>query len=83
MHTQSRKHISSIELWRNILFAGEVDPNVVQNIKNARKAGFNIKDIDVYMDPCFKCPNQGAADQVKEMGKYTGKNTHCINTHHW
>ena len=46
-------------------FAGEPDPNVKYNIKNARAAGFQY--VDVYMFPCPTCGD--AKGQVEDMGE--------------
>lgn len=62
-------HISSVldwlELNESYVCAGEVDPNAVYSIANARAAGINY--VDVYMFPCPQCGD--AAEQVRDMGK--------------
>ena len=46
---------------------GNIDPNVVTNIKNARAAG--ITDIDVYMFPCVPCgsPRKQVRDALHNL----------------
>lgn len=34
---------------------GEVDPNVISNIQNARQGG--MRNVDVYLFPCYPCGN--------------------------
>lgn len=41
---------------------GQVDPNVVQNIKNARAGG--QADVDVYLFPCVSCGNPAGQAQT-------------------
>uniref|UniRef100_A0AC35GRK8 Lysozyme n=1 Tax=Panagrolaimus sp. PS1159 TaxID=55785 RepID=A0AC35GRK8_9BILA len=47
-------------VWRSI---GSADPTGIQNIKNARQAGW--KYVDGYIFPCFKKSCGSAKDQVK------------------
>eukprot|EP00933_Yihiella_yeosuensis_P045095 TRINITY_DN4040_c0_g2_i1.p1 TRINITY_DN4040_c0_g2~~TRINITY_DN4040_c0_g2_i1.p1 ORF type:complete len:257 (-),score=8.12 TRINITY_DN4040_c0_g2_i1:168-938(-) len=49
--------------------SGSIDPNVVNNVKNAWSAGF--KNVDVYIFPCPRCGN--GAGQVKTLASYLKK----------
>jgi len=45
----------SFAIPRGYQSLGQVDPNVVNNIQNARAAGF--QNVDVYLFPCVSCGN--------------------------